>query len=213
MRYTVVYGEELYHHGIKGQKWGVRRFQNEDGSLTPAGRERYGVDRIGRNIGRAILAGSVGQRLAVNLNKGYREDKKLIKAETRQNLKEIRKSDSSFQQKALRVLSKKHQRKQNLAEARVAAANANYSWQSDEMNRKIQTQNLGKQFVKSVVLSDYGALNYDRLRGSGYSKLTSAGAGFISGWANVAIGGGLGTIDYAYNKAGDVARRRSKKTE
>lgn len=32
----------LIHHGIKGQKWGVRRFQNEDGSLTPAGRERYG---------------------------------------------------------------------------------------------------------------------------------------------------------------------------
>ena len=31
----------LYHHGIKNQKWGVRRFQNEDGSLTPAGRERY----------------------------------------------------------------------------------------------------------------------------------------------------------------------------
>ena len=35
---------ELYHHGIKGQKWGVRRFQNEDGSLTPAGKERYGYD-------------------------------------------------------------------------------------------------------------------------------------------------------------------------
>lgn len=32
---------ELYHHGIEGQKWGVRRFQNEDGSLTPAGRNRY----------------------------------------------------------------------------------------------------------------------------------------------------------------------------
>ena len=32
----------LAHHGILGQKWGVRRFQNEDGSYTAAGKERYG---------------------------------------------------------------------------------------------------------------------------------------------------------------------------
>lgn len=33
---------ELYHHGIKGMKWGIRRYQNEDGSLTEAGKKRYG---------------------------------------------------------------------------------------------------------------------------------------------------------------------------
>ena len=33
---------ELSHHGIKGQKWGRRRYQNKDGSLTPAGKQRYG---------------------------------------------------------------------------------------------------------------------------------------------------------------------------
>ena len=31
---------ELYHHGIKGQKWGIRRYQNKDGSLTDAGKNR-----------------------------------------------------------------------------------------------------------------------------------------------------------------------------
>ena len=32
--------EELYHYGIKGMRWGIRRYQNPDGSLTPAGRKR-----------------------------------------------------------------------------------------------------------------------------------------------------------------------------
>lgn len=39
----IYYGDSLEHHGIKGQKWGVRRYQNADGSLTSAGRKRYDV--------------------------------------------------------------------------------------------------------------------------------------------------------------------------
>lgn len=35
---------ELYHWGIKGQKWGIRRYQNPDGSLTEEGKVRYGGD-------------------------------------------------------------------------------------------------------------------------------------------------------------------------
>lgn len=33
--------EELYHHGVKGQRWGVRRYQNENGTLTEQGVHRY----------------------------------------------------------------------------------------------------------------------------------------------------------------------------
>lgn len=35
--------DEIWHHGIKGMRWGVRRYENSDGTLTPAGKKRYGT--------------------------------------------------------------------------------------------------------------------------------------------------------------------------
>lgn len=47
------YSENLEHSGIKGQKWGIRRFQNEDGTWTAAGKIRYGAKKTGEAIGKA----------------------------------------------------------------------------------------------------------------------------------------------------------------
>ena len=46
----------LEHHGIKGQKWGVRRYQNPDGSYTAAGRDRYGVGEAKQKLKNAKTA-------------------------------------------------------------------------------------------------------------------------------------------------------------
>lgn len=50
-KYIIVGNDELYHHGIKGQKWGIRRYQNEDGTYTDAGNERYGRAQYNRDKG------------------------------------------------------------------------------------------------------------------------------------------------------------------
>ena len=50
MPYEVIFTDELYHHGIKGQKWGIRRYRNEDGSLTSAGQRRYEKKQARKNI-------------------------------------------------------------------------------------------------------------------------------------------------------------------
>ena len=71
--------DELYHYGKKGMKWGVRRYQNKDGSLTDAGKRRYAQDKADQN----------NEKLVANPNKWVRDDisrsKKLVDASSEMN--------------------------------------------------------------------------------------------------------------------------------
>lgn len=76
---------ELYHHGIKGQKWGIRRFRNEDGSLTSAGRSRYN-DKYSKRSRSADQSkyGYLGvQRINRSMNEGARLSEAREKEATR----------------------------------------------------------------------------------------------------------------------------------
>ena len=82
-------GNELYHHGILGQKWGIRRFQNSDGSLTEAGRERYSVGEkakdVAKKTGTAIREYRVKRAIKTGKGLGLLSDEELDRALTRRN--------------------------------------------------------------------------------------------------------------------------------
>ena len=84
----------ICHHGIKGQKWGVRRYQNEDGSLTPAGKERlktyknYETGRINSKYNKRI---SKAESKIDRLKEKGASEKRLDKAQEKKDRLEARK--------------------------------------------------------------------------------------------------------------------------
>lgn len=64
---------ELYHFGIKGMKWGIRRYQNKDGSLTVAGKKRYS-DSSSNNEIKDLTDQELRDRInRLNLERQYRD--------------------------------------------------------------------------------------------------------------------------------------------
>ena len=81
---------ELYHFGVKGMRWGVRRYQNEDGSYTAAGRKRYGLDLDLSDKSRTNVAnirlGEARRRLDVAKSSGTTDRIKLFELKRRERM-------------------------------------------------------------------------------------------------------------------------------
>lgn len=87
----------LTHHGIKGQKWGVRRFQNTDGTYTMAGKERYQKSKDPKYVASWIHEASSGarvdpsrkQRMMDNIQGSIDEAKKKLKSVSKEHSEKL----------------------------------------------------------------------------------------------------------------------------
>ena len=132
MEYKVVTTSELYHHGIKGQKWGVRRYQNKDGQLTSAGKERYGK-RIQKMEKKAV-------------QKTYKEDRKnggsfVFKSYRQGTGENYKKAKSDFNKKMINDSKYKELSKKAFdAEKKRLMSEKKYINDEDKYNKYLNTK-------------------------------------------------------------------------
>lgn len=155
----------LAHHGIKGQKWGVRRFQNANGTWTNAGKERYGdaqPEKISRKEKRAL-----------------KENEKRTEIEKRlKNAKSAKEAEDALSEKIYYDLK----RNQKILTRTINSVTGK-NWQiADDLVKKLSidtmvadgkntrsTMTIGQKFVDA--LSGGNAQRYET---SGYKKLGQA---------------------------------------
>ena len=128
---------ELYHYGIKDMRWGHRRFQNEDGSLTPEGRARYGLSEE-----KASDIDSVNARRKANMAVST-------------DLNNASKAANAASQAASRggnIADRAAARERAKAKAKIDLSNQT----DDEIRQKVNRMNLERQY-KDLATQDVGA--------------------------------------------------------
>ena len=138
---------ELYHYGIPGMKWYIRRFQNPDGSLTELGKLRY--RKVAKGTGDSVLLGKDYRRLTKEERKKAREerDKKNVSVQKRKLT--IAKKDFEKQKQALEnekaSLKKEKEDYENKNKNPESIKNKNiYEMDDSEIRRYIDRMNLEK---------------------------------------------------------------------
>lgn len=182
--YNVIFSNELYHHGVKGQKWGIRRYQNPDGSLTPEGRARLKQDIRGKDA-MMIPKGQTFYRLSTNKGSDAKGDKMYVNM------------DEQGRDFYMRELGRTRIAKEGKAFAQEYVAKNDIIMPGKKELEKIEQGLLNDKAVRKEVVDSLVRKGIKREEADKMVKNWSAGRNFAKGLGGGAAAGLMGAADGA----------------
>lgn len=189
----------LYHHGILGMKWGVRRFQNKDGSLTSAGKKRYGDgDSSSGDSGQ-----SKKKKFSISKKSGGK-DTEQKKEQTKEQTKE---EYEAAKQKALKSGSAKEvlKYKGDLTQQEMQSAMSRIRWEQEMQNISSKEVTYGKAKADAFFSKVDDATGYATTTIKAYNTIANVYNAFNK------EGKLLPTVSTNNTSDNRIARKREKK--
>jgi len=172
---------ELYHFGIKGMKWGVRRYQNEDGSLTPAGKKHYGNmsdDKLQKSLYKQVKKARANQSdwsNQWNVNNTIGKHSKAVEDRYRKDVKKFQSSDEY--KKAMRKIAELD-KKAGRGEISQDQYDKQYknirkSMYSPDLDTSVRYTDNGRKYSEAYLKKYGNDLNVAYLKDLGYDDATA----------------------------------------